>query len=144
MERAVGGNASLIDQLIWILRPAGRDNLLLDPERSCLLQQQSELLDRGGYHDGIGIRCFDLGQLCAHILSGLVHRLDQADLNVVRLEGLAKIFRRAASPVIVDDKEVGFLDCHLGKDVLERRCLDRRRRRDAENVGVAARRNLAR
>ncbi len=125
MVSAVGGDTGLIDQLVGILRAACGDDLLLDAERSRLLQNKGELLDRSRHHDRVGIRCLDLGQLRAHVLSGLVHRLDEPDLNVVDLEDLAEILSCAASPVVVDDKEVGLLDRHLWQDVLEGRSFDR-------------------
>ncbi len=98
MERAVGGNTRLLDQLIRILRATSGDDLLLDAERCCLFQNKRELFNGSRHHDRIEIRCLNFRQLRAHILSGLIHGFDETDADVIDLEDLSEIFGRATLP----------------------------------------------
>ena len=66
------------------------------------------------------------------------------DRDPLLLHHLAEVFGGAATPVVVDDEEIDLLQFELVDDALERRGLDRRRRRDAEDVGIAGRGDLAR
>src|SRR5262249_46323013 len=59
----------LLDQLIGVLRAAGGDDSLLQAQRRRLLEDQRELLDCRGDDERVGIGGFDLGKLCAHVLS---------------------------------------------------------------------------
>ena len=144
MHSAVGRCTRLRDDLIRILRAAGGDDALLEAQRRRLLEDQRELVHRRRHDDGLGIGALQLGKLCAHVLGALVHGLDGPDGDTLLLHHLAEVFSGAATPVIVDDEEIDLLQFELVDDPLERRGLDRRRRRDAEDVGIAGRGDLAR
>src|SRR3974390_2154289 len=119
MHGAIGSRTGLRDDLVRVLRTAGGDDAFLHAERRRLLEDQRELIPPGGDDDGLGIRALDLGELRAHVLRALIHGLDQADADALFLEHLAEIFSRPASPVVVDDQEVGLLEIVLVDDVSE-------------------------
>src|SRR4051794_37848248 len=136
-QGAVRRRARLLDQLVRVLRAAGRDDALLQAQRRRLLEDQRQLLDRGRDHERVGIGVLDLVELRAHVLRGLVHGLDEADLDALRLVHLAEVVGGAAAPVVVDDEEVDLLDAEPRDLRSEGLGLDRGGRRDAEDVGVA-------
>ena len=84
-----------------------------------------------------------LDELRAHVLRRRSIVSTRADGDVVLLEHLAEIWAAPQTPVVVDHQEVGLPDLSLSDDLGEGDRFDRRRRRNAEDVGIAGGRDLA-